>query len=185
MKRVILASASPRRRELLGMLKIPFEVIGADVDETLDPTRPLAEEIENLSFKKALHVFRENMDAIVIGSDTMVVVDETRLGKPKDEAEAKRMLKMLSGRSHEVITAVSIITASGSETFSNRSIVQFYELSEEEIENYVKSGEPMDKAGAYAIQGEGSKYIKGIIGDFYAIMGLPIGAVYHRIIKYL
>lgn len=185
MKRVVLASASPRRKELLGLLDIPFEVIGADIDETIDLSKPLAEEIENLSFKKALCVFKENMDAVVIGSDTMVVVDDVRLGKPEDEEDAKRMLRMLSGRSHEVITAVSIITAAGSETFSNRSIVQFYDLSDQEIENYIKTGEPMDKAGAYAVQGRGSKYIKGIIGDFYAIMGLPIGAVYHRILKYL
>ena len=185
MRKIILASTSPRRKELMESLGLPFEVMASNADESINPDKPLREEIENLSFRKALAVFKDHKDAIVIGSDTIVTLDEKILGKPLTKEKAKAMLKMISGRSHEVITAVSIITAQGSETFSSRSIVQFYEMSDEEIDEYVKSEEPLDKAGAYAIQGLGAKYIKGIIGDYYAIMGLPIGEVYHRIIKYL
>ena len=185
MNKVILASASPRRKELLESLNIPFEIITADIDETMDPNNSLIDEIEDLSFKKAYAVFKDHRDAIVIGSDTMVVFNDMRLGKPKSKEDAYDMLKALSGNTHEVITAVSIISPFKSETFSNTSRVKFYELSDKEIYDYIETNEPMDKAGAYAIQGLGSKFIKGIIGDYYAIMGLPIAELYHRLNKYL
>lgn len=185
MNRIILASASPRRKELMESLNIPFEIITAEVDETIDPNNPLVDEIEDLSFKKAYAVFKDQGDAIVIGSDTMVVLNDIRLGKPKDEEDAYSMLKALSGNTHEVITAVSIIGPTQSETFSVKSMVKFYPMSDEEILTYIKTGEPMDKAGAYAIQGLGSKFVKTIIGDYYAIMGFPIAEVYHRLNKYL
>ena len=185
MNKVILASASPRRKELLETLNIPFEIITADIDETMDPNNSLVDEIEDLSFKKAYAVFKDHRDAVVIGSDTMVVLNDMRLGKPKSKEDAYDMLKALSGKTHEVVTAVSIIGPSQSETFSNTSRVKFYELSDQEIYDYIETNEPMDKAGAYAIQGLGSKFIQGIIGDYYSIMGLPIAEVYHRLNKYL
>ncbi len=183
--RLILASGSPRRKELLDTLTIPYEVISADIDETIDEDGSLRDEIEALSFKKALAVFEDHRDACVIGADTIVTIDGKRLGKPKDENEAFMMLKELSGRTHDVITAVSIISPKMSETFSSVSMVTFYEMSDDEIKDYIATKEPLDKAGSYAIQGIGSRYIKGIIGDYYAIMGLPIAEVYHRILKHL
>ena len=183
--RLILASGSPRRKELLDTLAIPYEVISADIDETIDEDGSLRDEIEALSFKKALAVFEDHRDVCVIGADTIVTIDGKRLGKPKDENEAFMMLKELSGRTHDVITAVSIISPKMSETFSSVSMVTFYEMSDDEIKDYITTKEPLDKAGSYAIQGIGSRYIKGIIGDYYAIMGLPIAEVYHRILKHL
>ena len=184
MSDIILASGSPRRKELLEQIKLPFEVIVKEVDETLDEDDTLRDQIEALSFKKALAVFKDHKDKIVIGADTLVTINGERLGKPKDEDDAYKMLNELQGKTHDVITAVSIISPKMSETFSTVSMVTFYPMSDEEIKEYIASNEPMDKAGAYAIQGLGAKYIKGIVGDYYAIMGLPIGEVYHRILKH-
>lgn len=185
MSKIILASGSPRRKELLSTLGYEFEVMTSEVDETLNPDNDIIEEIEALSFKKALAVFKDHRDKIVIGSDTMVTINGRRLGKPKDEEDAFLMLKELSNNTHEVVTAVSIISASQSETFSSVSKVKFAKMSDEEIREYIATKEPMDKAGAYAIQGLGSKYIQGIVGDYYSIMGLPVCEVYHRLQKYL
>lgn len=185
MNKVILASGSPRRKELFESLSIPFDIIVSDADETIDPNGSLIDEIEKLSFKKALAVFKEHKDAVVIGADTIVVYDKEVLGKPKTQENAKKMLEKIQGKTHEVITAVTIISSRQSETFSSISKVNFYPMSPEEIDSYVESDEPLDKAGAYAIQGLGSKFIKNISGDYYAIVGLPIGELYHRILKYL
>ena len=182
--KIILASGSPRRKELLAQIELPFEVIAKEIDETLDNEGSLRDQIETLSFKKALAVFQDHKDRIVIGADTLVTINNERLGKPKDEEDAYRMLSELAGKTHDVITAVSIISPKMSETFSSVSMVTFYPMSDKEIREYIASKEPMDKAGAYAIQGLGAKYIKGIVGDYYAIMGLPIGEVYHRILKH-
>lgn len=183
--KLILASKSPRRKQLLSLLDIPFDVAPADIEETINEDKPLREEIEKLSFLKANAVFKDNKDAIVIGSDTIVTLDNKVLGKPKDKEDAKRMLRLLQDNKHVVITAVTIISSKMSETFSVVSDVYFYPLSDEEIDMYLESDEAYDKAGAYAIQGLGSKYIKKIDGDYYAIMGFPIGEVYHRLKKYL
>lgn len=183
--RLILASKSPRRRQLLSLLNIPFDVAPADIEETINEDNPLRDEIEKLSFLKANVVFKDNKDAVVIGSDTIVTLDNKVLGKPKDKEDAKRMLRLLQDNKHVVITAVTIISNKMSETFSVVSDVYFYPLSEEEIDKYLESDEAYDKAGAYAIQGLGSKFIKKIDGDYYAIMGFPIGEVYHRLKKYL
>lgn len=185
MNHLILASSSPRRKELLSTLNIPFEIITADIDETIVDGKPLIDEIERLSFQKALAVFKDHKDHVVIGSDTIVTLNGKHLGKPKDETEAYEMLKSLQGKMHEVITAVTILSQKNSETFSVVSKVEFYPMSDAEIHSYIATKEPLDKAGAYAIQGLGAKHIKGIIGDYYAIMGLPIGELYHRIQKYL
>lgn len=183
--KLILASQSPRRRQLLSLLNIPFDIAPADIEETINEDKPLREEIEKLSFLKANAVFKDNKDAVVIGSDTIVTLDNKVLGKPKDKEDAKRMLGLLQNNKHVVITAVTIISSKMSETFSAVSDVYFYPLSEEEIDKYLENDEGYDKAGAYAIQGLGAKFIKKIDGDFYAIMGFPIGEVYHRLQKYL
>ena len=185
MNKVILASKSPRRKQLLSLLNIYFETIPAEIEEKIDLNNNLVKEIEKLSYQKAMHVYEKHQDALVIGSDTIVKIDNVVLGKPKTYDEAIKMLKSLSNKTHEVVTGVSIINKGNAETFSSIAKVTFYELSDKEIEDYVKTNEPMDKAGAYAIQGIGAKFIKSIDGDFYTIMGLPIGELYHRLQKYL
>ena len=185
MNKVILASKSPRRKQLLSLLNIDFETIPAEIEEKIDLNNNLVKEIEKLSYQKAMHVYEKHQDALVIGSDTIVKIDNVVLGKPKTYDEAIKMLKSLSNKTHEVVTGVSIINKGNAETFSSIAKVTFYELSDKEIEDYVKTNEPMDKAGAYAIQGIGAKFIKSIDGDFYTIMGLPIGELYHRLQKYL
>lgn len=185
MNKVVLASKSPRRKQIMEMLNIPFEIIVADIDEKINPDNELRSEIENVSFLKALKVFNDNKDAVVVGADTIVVVNNEVLGKPKNEEDAKRMLKLLQGNMHHVITGVTILSNNESETFSNVSEVYFIPLTDEEIEEYIKTKEPMDKAGAYAIQGIGAKFIKKINGDFYSIMGLPLSELGLKIKKYL
>lgn len=185
MNKVILASKSPRRKQIMEMLDIPFEIIVADIDEKINPNNELRKEIENISFLKALKVFNDNKDAVVVGSDTIVVVNNEVLGKPKNEEDAKRMLKLLQNNMHHVITGVTILANGESETFSNVSEVYFNPLTDEEIEDYIKTKEPMDKAGAYAIQGIGAKFIKKINGDYYSIMGLPLSELNIRIQKYI
>ena len=185
MNKVILASGSPRRKELLSLLNINFEAIPADIDEQIDPNNDLVKEIEKLSYQKANHIFMQYKDCLVIGSDTIVKIGNNVLGKPKTYDQAKDMLKLLSNNTHEVVTGVTILNGDTTETFSSIAKVTFYPLSEQEIDEYIKTNEPMDKAGAYAIQGIGSKFIKAIDGDFYTIMGLPIAELYHRLQKYM
>ena len=185
MRRIILASKSPRRRELMEMLKLPFEVIVSDIDEQIDYDNDLVKEIEKLSYQKADAVYKDHRDALVIGSDTIVKIGNDVLGKPKDHDEARRMLKELSDNTHEVVTGVTIICDDNVETFSSVAEVTFYPLSDEEIDEYIASNEPMDKSGAYAIQGDAARFIRSINGDFYAIVGLPIAELYHRLKKYL
>lgn len=185
MNKIILASKSPRRKQIMEMLNIPFEIIVADIDEKINQNNDLVKEIENISFLKALKVFNDHKDAIVIGADTIVVVNNEVLGKPKDEEDAKRMLELLQNNKHHVITGVTILSNNQSETFSNISEVYFNSIDDKEIEEYIKTGEPMDKAGAYAIQGLGAKFIKKIDGDFYSIMGLPVSDINIRLKKYL
>lgn len=170
---VILASASPRRKELLGYIVPRFEIIPADVDETLPEEIPAEKSAEFLAVKKAGHISAQYPESIVIGSDTVVIVDGEILGKPADEADAYRMLKKLSGKVHTVVTGVCISQGEKKKSFSEATRVEFYLLSEEEIRDYIATGDPMDKAGAYGIQGEGCVLIKGIEGDFFTVMGLP------------
>ena len=122
---------------------------------------------------------------MVIGSDTIVKINNQVLGKPKTHEEAREMLRLLSGNTHEVITGVTILYQDQRETFSSTSSVTFYPLTDEEIDTYIATNEPLDKAGSYAIQGDGAKFIRSIHGDFYTIVGLPIGELYHRLKKYL
>lgn len=170
---VILASASPRRKELLSYIVPRFEIIPADVDETLPEEISSEKSAEFLAVKKAEHISAQYPESIVIGSDTVVIVDGEILGKPSDEADAYRMLKKLSGKIHTVVTGVCISRGEKKKSFSEATRVEFYPLSDEEIHDYIATGDPMDKAGAYGIQGEGCVLIKGIEGDFFTVMGLP------------
>lgn len=185
MKNIILASKSPRRKQLLQMLEIPFEIIVADIDEIIDSNNDLRSEIEKISYKKAYEVFENHKDNLVIGADTIVKINNDVLGKPRNHDQAKAMLLQLSNNTHEVITACTILVDDKVETFSEIAKVTFYPMSEEEIDDYIQTKEPMDKAGAYAIQGLGSKFVKSIEGDFYTIMGLPVAQLYHRLLKYM
>jgi septum formation protein len=188
-----LASASPRRQELLRSAGIPFTVQPADINEM-----PLAGEsprdcAERLAREKAMAVFQKRPQQFVLGADTIVVVDETILGKPCDADDAARMLRMLSGRTHAVITGVCLVgpVASRAEppgtenrelkTASGTTMVTMCELSDEDIRDYVATGEPMDKAGAYAIQGIASRWIPRIEGDYSNVVGLPVALVYRML----
>lgn len=182
--RIILASGSPRRKELLSTLIKDFEIIVSDFEETIDSNKPLEEEIKRLAYGKAKSVFTNNQDALVIGSDTIVTIDNKVLGKPKTFEHAIEMLKELSGKKHKVITGVCIYTKDKVDTFAVVSDVYFDELTDKEIEDYVLTKEPLDKAGAYAIQGLGSKFINRIDGDYYAIMGLPVNELYKHLKQY-
>ena len=172
--RVILASQSPRRRELLTLIGIGHEVRPADIDETyLAGEHPRAH-CERLAREKAAVVARDAPDALVIGSDTIVVVDGDVLGKPRDDADAVAMLTRLSGRSHVVMTAVAV-TRRGVERSAVVEVgVEFHPLTRREIDEYIATREPMDKAGAYGIQGFGATIVARVDGDYFAVMGLPL-----------
>ena len=170
---LILASASPRRQELLKLFGLPFAVRVADIDETMDPTKAPFDEVARVSRKKAQAVAQSN-DDIVIAADTIVVCEGKTLGKPKSEADAKAMLRMLSGREHQVMTGCTVLWGDKCETFTEVTDIHFRPLSEKEIARYVASGEPMDKAGAYGIQGGAALFCSHMVGDYYNVMGLPL-----------
>ena len=178
---IILASGSPRRKELLGLICPDFrvEVSGADehVTETLSPEQMVA----RLAEKKASEVASRFPEAPVIGSDTVVELDGEILGKPHSRAEAVSMLWRLSGREHRVHTAVQILSPAGSRSLVSTAEVHFAPMTDREIEWYVSTGEPMDKAGAYGIQGYACRYITGIRGDYYTVMGLPVQMLYRAL----
>jgi septum formation protein len=181
---LVLASASPRRQELLRSAGFSFTVQAADIDET-----PLAGEAacdcaERLAREKALAVSRTRPHDTVLGADTIVVVDDAILGKPRDAGDAARMLRLLSGRVHAVITGVCVVEGSESQrlrTASETTLVTMSVLSDEEIRGYVATGEPMDKAGAYAIQGLAARWIPRIKGDYSNVVGLPVALVYRML----
>ena len=174
---LILASQSPRRRELLGLFNIPFVVRVADIDETMDSAKAPFDEVARVSRMKAMAVQR-GADDVVIAADTIVVVGGKTLGKPRDEAEAKAMLGLLSGRDHQVMTGMTVLRGEKTETVTEVTDIHFRSLSETEIAAYVRSGEPMDKAGAYAIQGGAALFAEKIVGDYYNVMGLPVCRLY-------
>jgi septum formation protein len=182
---LILASASPRRQELLRNAAIPFEVQPADIDEAPLVGEPPRECAERLAREKAITVSRKRPHEYVLGADTIVVIDETILGKPRDAADAARMLRLLSGRTHEVITGVCIFDplTGDTEQASETTRVRMGEISDDEIRDYVATGEPMDKAGAYAIQGIASRWIPRIEGDYSNVVGLPVALVYGMLKK--
>ena len=170
---LILASASPRRKALLSLFGLPFVVRAADIDETMDFSKPPLDEVARVSRAKALAVPREEDDA-VIAADTIVVCDGKVLGKPHNREEAIAMLSLLSGRDHQVMTGCTVLRGQKSETFTEVTDLHFRPLSQMEIEKYVASGEPMDKAGAYGIQGGAALFCERIAGDYYNVMGLPV-----------
>lgn len=170
--RVILASQSPRRRELLALIGIPHDVRPAHVDETYHAGEIPRDHAIRLARAKAAAV--NDADAVVIGSDTIVVVDGDVLGKPADPNAAARMLRRLSGRSHKVITAVAVSWRNRMESDAEEVDVAFHQLTDEQIAAYVATGEPMDKAGAYGIQGWGAVNVARVEGDYFAVMGLPL-----------
>jgi septum formation protein len=172
--RVVLASQSPRRRELLTLVGIPHEVVPADIDETPFPHEAPAAYTERLAREKAGTVARRFPDAATIGSDTTVVIGGELLAKPEDEADARRMLRLLSGRTHTVHTAVAVSRGGAVASAVEDVAVTFRPLSDEEIAAYVATREPMDKAGAYGIQGYGATIVERIDGDYFAVMGLPL-----------
>ena len=174
MEKIILASQSPRRRELLANITEDFEVIVSDVEEILPAGLSPEEVPEYLASLKARAVADRYPDRVVIGADTVVIYDGIPLGKPRDDADAKRMLRMLSGRVHKVVTGCCIIKGDRVRVFSQTTKVEFYQLTDDEIDSYVATGEPSDKAGAYGIQGKGMLLVKGIEGDYYNVMGLPV-----------
>ena len=171
--KLILASQSPRRRELLGLLGIPFEIRVPNADETMDPTGEPAQQVALVSRRKAEATPREE-DAVVVAADTIVVCDGTILGKPKDPEDAVRMLRLLSGRTHQVMTGLTVLYQDKVCSHTEVTQVTFRELSDSEILGYVRSGEPMDKAGAYGIQGGAALFAQGICGDYYNVVGLPV-----------
>ena len=175
MQNIILASKSPRRQELIRNITDNFEVIVSPAEEILPDGIAPEEAPVYLAALKAKAVADRHPDAVVIGADTVVILDGEILGKPRDAADAVRMLRLLSGRVHAVATGCCIIHGDRQRRFSQRTEVRFYPLTDREIADYVATGEPMDKAGAYGIQDKGSLFVEGIVGDYFNVMGLPIG----------
>jgi septum formation protein len=181
---LVLASASPRRQELLRSAGFSFVVQPADVDETPLPGEPAREYAERLAREKALAVARTRPHDVVLGADTIVFVDDAILGKPRDAADAARMLRLLSDGVHSVITGVCVVEGGESQRLriaSETTLVTMSVLSDEEIREYVATGEPMDKAGAYAIQGMAARWIPRIEGDYSNVVGLPVALVYRML----
>ena len=170
---LILGSQSPRRKELLGLFHIPFEIKIADIDEAMDPALSPAEEVARVSRAKAEAIPRNGED-IIIAADTIVVLENEVLGKPKDEADAVRMLTALSGRDHQVMTGVTVLKGEKALTHTEITDIHFRPLSQREIREYVATGEPMDKAGSYGIQGGAALFAEKMHGDYYNVMGLPV-----------
>ena len=174
---LILASQSPRRKELLGLFHIPFTVAVSDIDETMDAGKDPAKEVARVSRAKAEAIAR-GADDVVIAADTVVVLGSTVLGKPADEADAARMLSALSGRDHQVMTGVTVLRGDTALVHTEITDIHFRPLSQQEIARYVATGEPMDKAGAYGIQGGAALFAEKMHGDYYNVMGLPVCALW-------
>jgi len=181
MNKIILASNSPRRKELMDLLQIEYEIIVSKVDEIIDKTLTESELVMDLAYQKAVDIFRTHKEDVVLGFDTLVYIEDHILGKPKTKEEAKNMLELLSGQTHTVITGCAIISKGYSKSFYEKTRVSFYPLTKEEIEEYIATNEPFDKAGAYAVQGFGAKFIRSINGDYYTVMGLPLSRLYHEL----
>lgn len=177
---MILASLSPRRKELLSLIGKPFSIETKNIEEKINPNLSPKENVKALAFEKAEAVAKEQPEEVVIGADTIVCLKGEIMGKPKNADEAKEMLRALSGQSHEVYTGVAILVKGRGikHVFADKTKVYMKELLETEIEAYVATKEPLDKAGSYGIQGQGALYIEGIEGDYYNVMGLPVHRVY-------
>lgn len=171
---VVLASNSPRRKELLTIICPSFEVEPADIDESISENIPLDKMPEYLAARKAEHIHKKHPDDIVIGCDTGVFINNMMIGKPSSDKAAFEILKILSGKTHRVITGCAIYKGDKKIIFSQVTEVEFYPLTDEEIRNYIDTGEPDDKAGAYGIQGKGALLVKEIRGDYNNVVGLPL-----------
>ena len=183
MKHIILASASPRRQEILELADLKFDVMPSDAQEITTKTAP-NEVVMELASIKAKDIYKKSeKQSMIVGADTVVAYQGQILGKPTDKADAKRMLTMLSGQTHEVYTGVCVIEDGKTKTFYEETKVTFYEISDEQINHYIKTGEPMDKAGSYGIQGKAAVFIKGIEGDYYNVVGFPIARFLQEITK--
>jgi septum formation protein len=178
---LVLASASPRRQELLRNAGITFEVQPADIPEDPLPGEVAKDYAERLAREKALAVARQRPHDCVLGADTVVVVDGQLLGKPSDAADAARMLRMISGRTHQVITGVCLVVTGQPSVASETTLVTVCKIPDKDIADYVASGEPLDKAGAYAIQGIASRWIPRIEGDYSNVVGLPVALVFRML----
>lgn len=179
--KIILASASPRRRELLSLAAIEYEVVVSDCEEFLPEDITPADAVLSLAQQKADDVLKKCSGCMVIAADTVVALGNSILGKPKDEQDAFEMLSALSGKTHTVYTGVCIKTAEKTDVFYVATEVEFYDLSEKEIKDYIATKEPMDKAGSYGIQGKGSVLVKGIRGDYFNVVGLPLAETVRHI----
>lgn len=184
MDKLILASASPRRRELMARITEDFQVIPSGVDETVPDGIDALEQAEYLARIKALDICKKYPGITVIGSDTCVVAENEVLGKPKDKADALRMLELLSGKTHKVVTGCAICKDCRVTSFTNITEVEFYPLSKEEMEEYANTDEPYDKAGGYAIQGKAGLFVKSINGDYFNVVGFPISQLNKELIKF-
>ena len=171
--RFVLASQSPRRKELMGLFHIPFIIRVSDADETMDPNASPAEQVALVSRRKAEAVPRET-DDVVIAADTIVVCDGKVLGKPKDEADAHGMLRLLSGRDHQVMTGLTLLRGEKCLSCTEVTDIHFRDLTEQEIDSYIRTGEPMDKAGSYGIQGGAALFAEKLCGDYFNVVGLPV-----------
>ena len=183
-KRIILASKSPRRKELMGLLFPQFEVQASDVDETLPEGVSLGRAVELLALRKGQAVAGAEPDALVIAADTLVTLGSVVLGKPTGREDAARMLRLLSGRVHQVYTGVALLEGERTNRLHCVTDVEFSPLTEEEIRWYLSTGEPFDKAGAYGIQGYGARFIRGVREDFFNVMGLPVNELYRQIMQF-
>ncbi|QFF99564.1 septum formation protein Maf [Psychrobacillus glaciei] len=181
-KKIILASESPRRKELFSSLGIPFEVQPSGVVEELEGVYDPEQMAIAIADLKATEVFRKNPDAIVIAADTTVRIGKALLSKPTSNAQAKKFMKLLSGKVHNVITGVTILGPGISIAFAESTLVKFYELSNKEIDAYVESGDPLDKAGGYGIQTMGGLFVEKIQGDYNNVVGLPISRLYRTLV---
>lgn len=180
-KKYILASKSPRREDLLKLLDIDFTIKVSNICEDLKEGLTNEEIVMDLAYQKAKHIYNDNKEFIILGFDTLVILDGVPLGKPKDRANGFEMLRSLSGRSHSVLTGCAIISKDYKETFYDSAEVTFNNMSDEEINEYLDTQEPVDKAGAYGIQGFGAKYISKVNGDYYSVMGVPLQKLYNKL----
>ncbi len=179
---VILASGSPRRKELMSHITDEFTVMVSDADESILDGQSVEETVKNLALAKAQAVKSKCKETdIIISADTVVACDGKILGKPCDEKEAFSMLKSLSGRTHSVFTGVCITKGDKTSVFAQKTLVEFYELSDEEINTYIATGDPFDKAGGYGIQSKGAVLVRGIQGDYFNVVGFPVAEIYRQI----